>query len=138
MRHTDIPDMTFKVSDLLEKLKANREKHTEIIKEAREGYVEEAKKALLAKLRQVKAGKLVALNFHLSPPEDHTSQYDTVIEMLELCVEKEIELSASDFRRFVQDEWDWSNLFLANTMMYSQAANDVAISKGIGGEWGPS
>ena len=131
MRHTDIPDMTFKTADLLEKLEANRKKHAEIVKEAREGYIEEAKKALQAKLRKVKAGKMVALSFHLAPPEDHTSQYDTVIEMLKMCVEDEIELSASDFRKFVQDEWDWTGRFLANTVMYSQLANDEAMSKGM-------
>lgn len=114
--------ITADVPGLLAKLRDNREAHAAIVVEAREGYIESAKVALSEKLAKLRTGDLVSLIFSLSPPQDYTKEYDTAIRMLEWTTDKTIELSASDFRRFVEDEWDWMEHFLISNAPYSGTA----------------
>ena len=42
---------------------------------------------------------------------------------------KEIVLSASEFREFVMDEWDWSKNFYESTIPYSPKAKNLVKLK---------
>lgn len=106
-------------------LKTNREEHAEIVAEAREGYVEQARKALEKRLGQIKEGKVVNLTFSLNPPQDHTEDYDTVIKMLEMHVEKTVTLDSQQFRQYVEDNWNWKSGFIVGSARYSQKANEI-------------
>lgn len=115
------------VEDVLAKLKQNRENHVKIVAEAREGYVAKARQVLEEKLVQLKEGKVTDFSVYLQPPVNYTSEYDTIITMLELSTDQTISLSASQVRRFVNDDWEWKNEFLGTNAMYS---NSAAMSVG--------
>ena len=126
-------DMTVlcKKDEVLEKLRANQETHSTIVAEARKGYVAKAKEALEARLDKLSSGKIVALSFSLRVPRDHTDVYDTAIAMLKLHQEDTIELGASEFRRLMEDSWEWMDDFLATNASYSGTARSEALSKGL-------
>jgi len=109
---------------VLDIVRANREKHHTIVEEARTGYIDKARAALEKRLQQLKAGKVASLHFSLAPPQDHTEAYDTIIEMLQLHTEAEVRLSASQVRHFVMDQWDWKTAFLTTNALYSKMAAD--------------
>lgn len=113
---------TARTSTVLERLRENREKHAKIVAESRAGYVEKAKLALLSKLDDLKKGKVAALSFSLRPPADHTREYDTLIEMLELHTDQTIALNADEVRQFMLDQWDWTSDFLHQNAFYSGTA----------------
>lgn len=115
-------DIKAKREVVLAKLHANRELHAKIVAEARTGYVEKARKALLERLEQLKEGKVVALSFHLAPPVDQTSVYDTAIQTLELSQDEFIELTPDQVRKLYMDKWDWSDHFLSSNAQYSSTA----------------
>ena len=112
--------------EVLERLKANRQRHVELVKEAREGFRLKGIEVLEARLAQLKAGKVVSLTISLPLPQDYTSAYDTVIEMLELHQAAEISLTASEFRALVQDEWDWRTTFVSSNALYSTSTQALA------------
>ena len=114
---------TVKKSELLSKLQENRSKHAEIVKEARDGYINAAKKALMKKMKKLEDGKIEQLYFSIKPPEAHFEQYDTAIEMLKWTTDEEIELDSVEFRNFVMDKWDWSHGFLVSNSCYSPTAS---------------
>ena len=113
-----------KKTEVLSTLRSNRAKHSEIVKEAREGYMEKAQAALKEKLEHLRSGKLAALSFSLRVPLDYTKVYDTAIRMLELHQNDTIELDAAQVRNLMQDEWDWTDSFYGTNMVYSKMAND--------------
>ena len=121
-------DMKVKVPrvTLLEKLRENRKKHLAVYEESVEEYVEKALKALRQRGTQFKlfqkAGSmdLPKLHFGLSIPVKYTNEYDTVIGMLEMSGESVVELTTADYRRFVEDNWDWKRTFEATNTFYSK------------------
>jgi hypothetical protein len=114
---------------LLETVRTNREEHSAIVAEAREGYVKKARAALEKRLTQLEEGKIVSLHFRLVAPEDHTSVYDTMVRMLELHTEDTVELDAQLVRNLEMDEWDWTDTFLGTAAQYSGLANDKLNSR---------
>ena len=104
--------------DVLKKLKTNREEHVVAVKSAREGYLKVAQKALDKKMAAVKEGKVVALHINLQLPLDHTAEYDTVIQMLEMHTEETITLSADEVRCLIEDRWEWMQQFLVTNQAY--------------------
>jgi hypothetical protein len=117
--------------EALKTLRANRKRHRKIVEEARAGYVEKAKAKLSAKLDELASGKLVALRFDLQVPEDHTDDYDLAIRMVELHSEDTIEMSSTDVRTLMMDEWDWLRSFLFTNARYARSATDYAQTKGL-------
>lgn len=123
---------------LLETLKSNLERHTAIVQEAKNGYIEKAKKALEKKLNQLKENKIVSLTFTLYPPTDYSEIYKSAIQMLEWNSSESVELHAGEFRQLVQDEWDWTDSFLASSMQYSNQAFSWLNEKSGGNLVAPS
>jgi len=112
-------EVTVKVDELLLVLKENREKHSEEYKVAMEGYTAECVKQLRKRARLIKANKLAGhhstwLNFHLPTPVTYTSSYDQVIGMLTMAQDEEIELTADNYKAWVQDEWEWKAVAASN------------------------
>ena len=118
-----------RIVDLLGVLKKNRANHHKLYLEAKEGYIEAARRAIGAKLDALLSGRAESLVFTLVVPEDHTSNYDTVIGMLEMTQDEEIELSADEFRTYVQDEWDWMRGWALSNSTYCSGVMDFAESK---------
>lgn len=119
-----------KKDEILVILEKNLESHAKMVAEAREGYVKRAQTELEKRLGQIKEGKTVALSFHLKVPKDYSSVYRTTIGMLRAHTGTEIELSATEYRQLVEDEWDWTREFAGSNAVYSSSTRDYAISKG--------
>lgn len=51
-------------------------------------------------------------------PEDHTDDYERVLDMLKWDLGNTYELSEGDFDQYVNDNWGWQRSFAANTMSY--------------------
>lgn len=121
-------------NNLLATLKENLAKHQEIVKEARAGYIEQSKKVLLAKLKEIKNSGVVSLQFNLNLPLDYSEVYQTSIAMLEWSNDETVELQADEFRQLVQDKWDWSRTFLLSNASYSKLAGDtIGSNSAFGG-----
>lgn len=112
--------------EVLAKVKANRDEHADIVKEAREGYMKKAEEALQKKLAALREGKLVRLGFSLQPPLDHTKEYDLAITMLELHTGDTVELTAIQVQNFIHDDWDWKQRWSSSNSLYSDKAAAIA------------
>lgn len=119
------------VEQLLKTLSENRTRHQKVVEEARQGFLKVAEERLLKQVAQLKEGKIKRISVNLSPPEDMSSAYTTALKMLELHTEDTIELSASEVRMFVEDEWDWADKFWTVNAAYSKTSADVAAMKGL-------
>lgn len=91
--------------ELLKVLKENKEKHVQIYNDALEGVRVEYGKLLRKELKKLEDGKEVKSSVTITMPVSHEEQYDEVIQMLEMSVEKEIELTRHEFQQYVQDKW---------------------------------
>ena len=111
------------VEELLVILKKNRSNHKKIFLEAVRGYKREMIKYLRKMLKDVRAGKSVHHHITLSTPCNMTSEYDTVIRMLEMHSDETIELTMETFMAYVEDKWGWKRDFLMSNAGYSQTAN---------------
>ena len=113
-----------KVDALKQKLIENREAHRALYEKAVEGYLVEARRQvvdLLAKIDSHPArDALPSVSLWLDIPEDHTSDYDQVISMLEMTVHDEVELSNSEFAQYVMDNWGWKKQWTASNAGYTR------------------
>jgi hypothetical protein len=117
--------MMFERDVLVQKLMANKAKHKEIFDDAMVGY----RAALMAKAEEiitlVDKGELSDAHaafyaaYQLPRPEDHTRDYDVILDMLEMTTDDTIELGEDDFRMYMRDEWAWKAKFVASTQMYN-------------------
>jgi hypothetical protein len=115
-------NVTVKKETLLATLQENRERHKKIVAEAREGYLKKAEAALRSRLDVIRSGKMDGLIFGLSLPVDQTKVYDTAIRLLEVDINDEMELTPSQVRNLVMDEWDWTEHFAMTNSAYSDTA----------------
>lgn len=124
-------NVTCAKDEILVKLKANLEQHAKLVVEAREGYVKRASTELEKRLAQVKSGKITGLSLVLKAPKDYSSVYKTAISMLTSHTKDVIELSATEYRQLVEDEWDWSHDFFGSNSMYSTGTRQYGMTKGL-------
>lgn len=115
-------DITVVKSKLIEAMKANREKHHDIVLEAQAGFREKVMERLDEMLKLAASGKKIDLHVGLAMPEDHTDEYDTVIGMLELDINETVELDMGQYRQWVQDQWGWQRSFTTTNAFYSATA----------------
>lgn len=130
--------VTVEKNKLLNTLKVNKANHVEKYKESMSGYQElateqlekefvKAKKRLENSVTMIKSqidnfnpdepllDNIVLLDrvaFTLRAPKNYESSYDVAIEMAEWEVGDTIELTQSEFQKFVMDNWDWKEDFL--------------------------
>lgn len=117
----------FKVTDLLEKLKSNRDQHTVEAAEARSGYYDKAVselEKLLDKAEKICAAgngtKAVSTYVNLTFPEDHTRDYDRIIDVLEMTNAETVRLTLGEFDKYVRDNWEWMESFKTSSSYYSK------------------
>jgi hypothetical protein len=104
---------------LIKTLRKNRKRHRALFLKAQDVYrirmIEELDRAL----DEAKNGGVIRRAFSLPVPEDHTAEFDTVIQMLEWDKSKNVLLSHHEFRTYVENEWGWQQSFTANTEAYT-------------------
>lgn len=107
--------------ELLDIVRANKEKHISEFLEAVEDYKKlvltisqaNAKLAKTGDLEQFKRMKTVP-----NAPVSYEDSYKRAIRMLELSVEDVIEVEEDVFNQLVLDEWTWKRGFVAASTMY--------------------
>jgi len=125
---TEMRDVKVNTADLLAKVIANRVKHIEEYKEAVAGYKDaakaEIKKVMLrlqARIDELEAGEMIRLasvHFELAVPENHEKDYDQAISMLDMSVDDEVTIKASEHACYVMDDWTWKQDFVNVSNMY--------------------
>lgn len=105
--------------ELIKTLTKNRKKHRKIFLEAQETYRRRMIEELDRALDEAKNGGVIRRSFSLPVPEDHTQDFDTVIQMLTWDKGKTVELGSHEFRTYVENEWGWQQSFTANTKAYT-------------------
>ncbi len=116
---------------VLNKLRENLASHSRLVAEARDGYIKKSSEELEKKLAQVREGKLVSLSFHLTVPKDYSSVYRTTISMLELHTEDKINLEAGDYKKLIDDDWEWAQDFVISNSAYSSGTREYGLSKNL-------
>jgi uncharacterized protein YifE (UPF0438 family) len=118
MGHQGMREVKVRRSDLLGKVKANREKHKSNYEKAIAVYKQEAVEAIQKLLDDAKAGD-IRHGVSLVKPEQHLEEYDQAIQMLEMSVDDEVRLDQSEFAQYVMDKWAWARAFENTTMSYA-------------------
>lgn len=108
--------------NLLGILKQNRDKHEADYTKAKEGFRKLLRVELQKKLDSLDAGKKVQLTFKNTKPESHLGDYDEVIEMLELSIDSELEITHQQFKMWVKDDWNWKRMWSTSNSVYLSAA----------------
>ena len=106
---------------LLKIVTENKEKHIKDFNESVEDYKAATLKLAEANLELVKSGDLdqIAKTKPMpGKPVSYENNYTRAIRMLELSVEKEIEVEEDVFNQLVLDEWAWKNQFIASSTLY--------------------
>lgn len=93
---------------LLMKLEVNRDNHRALFLKAQEGYRKIVIEELDKSLRDAREGRNIRTMIALQAPQDHTDDYDNVIEMLKMSVDTTVEIAAHDFQCYVMDKWQWA------------------------------
>jgi hypothetical protein len=114
-----------KRDDLLKRIDENRAQHKSVVEEALANYRIEVIKELDAMLDEAKKGKKIRRQVRLVEPQDHTSDYDRVIDMLKMSTEDVIELDGQSFARYVRDEWEWFGQFANSNISYTRSAQSA-------------
>ena len=107
--------------ELLSIVRENKEKHVKEYKESVEDYKAAALKVAAEHVELAKTGelnKIAKIKAMPSAPSSYEKEYDRAIRMLELSVEKEIEVEEDVFNQLVLDEWHWKNAFVASASLY--------------------
>jgi hypothetical protein len=105
-------------NELLDVLRANRDRHRDVFLKAQQGFRERAIAELDRSLADAQVGDDVRLAVHLPKPEDHTEDYDREIRMLEMHQEPTVKIRAALFDQIVMDRWGWSAAFNATNSAY--------------------
>jgi hypothetical protein len=105
-------------TDLVDKLRANRDEHRAMFLTAQERYREAMIAEMDRALEEMRNGGEIRRAFSLPVPEDHTEDFNTAIEMLEWDQGETVQLGFHDFQQYVQNQWGWRASFAANTSSY--------------------
>jgi hypothetical protein len=113
--------VTVKKEELLNAIRKNRETHRESFLKAQKGYRETVIKALDQTLAEAREGQRFVLEriTALVMPQEHTTDYDRVIKMLEMCVADEVTVTEQQFSQYVLDDWGWKKQFITTNARYS-------------------
>lgn len=103
--------VTVKKDALLTALEENRKKHAARHDAAMAGYRHKAKERLQVLSEQLEKNGVLREDINLPAPMSFLHEYDTVIEMLKMSVDTEMKISQGQFRRYVQDQWEWKRQF---------------------------
>lgn len=114
-------DVKMNKVELLEIVRANKEKHVREFKESVEDYTKAALKIAQANLELAVTGDLEQIAKIKSLPAKPTSYedaYTRAVRMLELSVDEVIEIEEHIFNQLVLDEWSWKQNFTASATLY--------------------
>lgn len=114
-----------KTSELLAKLKENKEIHAKEYAELQEIYLTDVVEGLEELLAAAKSKKnpnpVTSLN--LTKPKSFIKDYEEIIGMLEMSIQEEFDITQEEFRNYVLNIWSWTNQFELMKTAYSSRSN---------------
>jgi len=117
MRHYGNRKIKVEKKKLIEKIKENKLKHFEEFNKAVIAYKNEALKQLKKQIERVNDGALDA-KLDLITPVNNSDNYDKIIEIFEWEVEDIVELDQNEFLEYVQDETEFAVTAKMSNMAY--------------------
>jgi hypothetical protein len=117
-----------KKTELLEKMRDNRDAHREAFLAALEGYRQHALRELNQRVKALEEGRTPEITIDILRPVDHTRDYDRVIGMLEMDVEEELTLSEMDYSQYVKDDWQWKRQWTLSNSGYVSGGTTQRVS----------
>lgn len=127
-------------AQVLDRLKANREKHVADFDEAMAGYQQkrfEAAQALygfvannpvlmptddVGEFSKQVANRLSTLT-SLTKPISYVDSYDSVIDQLGMTADGQVDMDQTTFDTYMRDQWAWKKGFEATTSTYKGGKN---------------
>ena len=106
---------------LLAIVRENKEKHVAEYNESVTDFKDLAIRIATKNLEIANTGdldKISRIKTIPQAPTSHEKEYERAIRMLELSVEKEIEVEEDIFNQLVLDEWAWKHQFVASASLY--------------------
>lgn len=110
--------VTVAKTKFIERVQANRDSHRATFEKAQEGYRAFLIKELEQRLDEARRGLKIDRFIHLDEPEDHTADYDQVLEMAHMSVDETVEVTAQEFAWYVLDRWQWKQQWVATNSTY--------------------
>jgi len=107
--------------ELIQIITENKRKHRDLFSKAFDGYRLECIAILTENLNSLQKGICRAVIFHEQAPEDHSEDYNTVLNMLNMSTDSIIELTHQEFQQYVEDNWNWRERWAASNMKYYAA-----------------
>lgn len=104
--------------EMIEAIKAGRALHVAQFTEAHADYQAVLLKEFTRIRDQIAAGNFKDVSFHLIAPQNHTEDYDEVIEMLERSIDDTVTLDRDAFKAYFKNEWSWSRGFAESAAVY--------------------
>src|ERR1700722_2909298 len=106
---------------LLGVMRENRDRHRTVFLAALDGYSQERRRLLEGELKRMEADRRPReLRLLLSAPEDHTSEYDRVIVMLEMDTSYTFTLDERTYAQYVADDWAWKRAWAKMSNHYAR------------------
>lgn len=105
-------------AELIDRIRLNRDQHRAVFEKAIQGYHDELKRELADRLDRLIKGQHIDKHIALLEPEDHTEDYDRVLDMLEMSVDDEVTITAQEFAQYVRDDWAWKRQWVATNSAY--------------------
>jgi hypothetical protein len=107
-----------KKEQLIEGVRQNRDAHRSVYESAMAGYRNAATQFFTEQLERALQSRPFMTMFTEPMPEDHTEDYDVMLDGWTMTEDDEIELSVQEFRQYVRDEWGWKREFTATASNY--------------------
>lgn len=129
-------EITVRVEELIGILRTNRSKHVAEYEAQIVGWRNHLSNALLAIVNKIRGeqdplhidtklvDKLKTGLYKLPTPVSNQVDYDRTIGMLEMHLRAghdTIALEAQDYARYVDDDWEWKDTFLQNSVTYGDS-----------------
>ncbi len=109
---------------LLEKLEQNRTAHEAQFKTALEEWVQACTEALEEAASRARVDGVIEESplRNLPKPVRFSDEYENAIQRVQWSEDDELELDDRQFAAWIQDNWDWSRTWVANTSTYLAAS----------------
>jgi hypothetical protein len=129
-----------KKEELLQKLTVNFGKWKKVHRRAMNAYWRTVSSTLRkSRIKAVRKDPTWMSGIVLTPPEDHSDDFETAIRMLRMSCEDEVEVSEEDFNSYVLNRWHWRQGYIARASVYcsSSSSSSRSSSSGSTGVTGP-
>lgn len=114
-------DVKINKTELLDIVRANKEKHIKEFAEAVEDFKKAAVNIAETNLKLAQTGdtdQIAKFKALPSKPVSYEDSYTRAIRMLELSVDSVIEIEEHIFNQLVLDEWQWKQNFAVTSALY--------------------